>query len=409
MSFKQSLIVFCLFPLINGFSQNFVSVNGRNIVTANNKPLLLRGVNLGFWLEPEGYPFGFTSKLAPRDFFDAIANFIGPDDARKFWVAFQDNYIIEQDIQYIKKLGFNSVRVPFDYRLFANENFLGSNHPRGFELIDKLMGWCRKEKIYVILDMHCAPGGQGGWNTDDGYTWPWLFEDNGEPSRQQTIDIWVDIAKHYANDTSVIGYDLLGEPITQYCDSARLNKRLEPFYKRLTTEIRKVDSNHIFFLAGAYWNRNFDVFSKPFDSKLVYTTHLYSRTEPYCSVDYFVNFSKKHNVPIWIGEFGERTTGFIDSLRTDFEKEQVGWCLWPYKKMNNNHGIVQIIKPEGYDTIISKYVNHEYHKWENKVISRPNNEESARILWRFIENCKFRNCKPSDYYYKALQLNLEKQ
>jgi len=311
---KRLLLVLIVLLAFQGVlsAQLFVGVKGRNIVSPDGKPLILRGVNLGFWLEPEGYPWGISDKYAARQYFDLFADMIGPDQARKFWVSYQDNYITREDIQYIKKLGFNSVRIPFDYRLFVNEYYLGSYEPRGFTLIDRAVKWCREAGIAVVLDMHCAPGSQAGWNSDDGYTWPWLFEDSGEESRLLTIKIWTDIARKYSNEPTVIGYDLLGEPIHQYCDTARLNKRLEPFYKRLTAEIRKVDKNHLIFLAGAFWNRNFDVFGKPFDDKLVYTTHLYSQTEAYCSFDYFLKFSKKYNVPLWLGEFGEKEPALVD-------------------------------------------------------------------------------------------------
>jgi aryl-phospho-beta-D-glucosidase BglC (GH1 family) len=395
---------FLLLPLIFLYlalnAQSFIGVKGRNITDPSGNPLLLRGVNLGFWLEPEGYPLGISDIYGARHYFDLFADLIGPDEARIFWRKYQDNYITKEDIQYIKKLGFNSIRVPFDYRLFANEYYLGSYEPRGFELLDRVISWCREARIYVILDMHCAPGSQAGWNSDDGYTWPWLFEPSGEESRLLTIKIWTDIAKRYSSENIVIGYDLLGEPIHQYCDTARLNKLLEPFYKRLVKEIRKVDSNHIMILAGAFWDRNFDVFGKPFDDKLVYTTHLYSQTDAYCSFDYFLNFSKKYNVPLWLGEFGEKTPDTVNILKSEFEKEGFGWCLWTYKKMNNNRCIVKIQQPEYFD-LVQKYANGTYKEWSEKVNARPNNELVKRALDKYLDNCLLKNCQPS-YLYKEV-------
>ncbi len=383
------------------YSQSFTGVKGRNIIGTDGKPIILKGVNLGFWLEPEGYPLGISGIYAARQYFDLIADLIGPDDARKFWTKYQDNYITEQDIQNIKRLGFNSIRVPFDYRLFVNEYYLGSYQPRGFTLLDRVISWCRQCGIGVILDMHCAPGSQAGWNSDDGYTWPWLFENNGEESRLLTIKIWTDIAKKYCNDPTIIGYDLLGEPIHQFCDTARLNRFLEPFYKRLVGEIRKVDKNHIVFLAGAFWNRNFDIFSRPFDDKLVYTTHLYSQNEDYTSFQYFLSFSRKFNVPLWLGEFGEKEPELIDSLRTEFENEGFGWCLWTYKKMNDNHCIEQIQIPENFD-LIQKYANGTYREWEDKVKAHPDNLKTSHALYMYLDNCLLNNCKSSNYYFKAL-------
>jgi len=385
------------------FSQNFLTTKGRNIVTPDGEPILLRGVNLSFWLEPEGYPFEFDHRFPIRRFYDIIADLIGPDDARKFWEAYQQTFITKADIAYIKSRGLNSVRIPFDYRIMVDECFMGAAEPRGYKLLDKAIQWCREEGIYVILDMHAAPGGQAGWPTDDGYVYPWLFEDNGEESRLKTIDIWTSLAQRYANDTCVIGYDLLGEPIHQYIDTARFNKRLEPFYKRLVGEIRKVDTNHIVFLAGAFWSRNFDVFTKPFDSKVVYTTHLYSLTQDYCSVDYYADFSKKHNVPVWLGEFGEKDKALVDSIRTLCENNNIGWCAWPLKKLNNDHCLLKIDKPENWDQITA-FTNGFYHEREAKIIAHPGWEVTGPAMEDFLENIKFENCTPSDYYKEALEL-----
>ncbi len=401
---KLLLFILMLITLVRlTHGQSFVSVKGKNIISVDGKPLILRGVNLGFWLEPEGYPWGISDVYAARNYFDLFADLIGPDEARKFWIKYQDNYITETDIQYIKKAGFNSVRIPFDYRLFADEYFLGSYEPRGFTLLDRVIAWCKKAGILVVLDMHCAPGSQSGWNSDDGYTWPWLFEENAEESRLLTIKIWTDIAKRYSNETTLIGYDLLGEPIHQYCDTSRLNRLLEPFYKRLVGEIRKVDKNHLMFLAGAFWNRNFDVFGKPFDNKLVYTTHLYSQTDDYTSFDYYLKFSNKYNVPLWLGEFGEKEPEFVSLLRSEFENEGYGWCLWTYKKMNDNKCIVQIQQPEFFD-LIQNYANGTYKEWADKVKAHPDNEKTRKAIAQFLENCLFKNCIPSDLYTNTLQL-----
>jgi len=42
--------------------------------------------------------------------------------------------------------------------------------------MDKVIQWCKQEGLYVLLDMHCAPGGQTGDNIDDSWGYPFLFE-----------------------------------------------------------------------------------------------------------------------------------------------------------------------------------------------------------------------------------------
>ena len=381
----------------------FVGVSGRDFIAPDGQVLRLRGVNLGFWLEPESYPMGITPDYRPSEYFNLFANLVGPDEARDFWRTYQDNFITRDDIQYLKRIGINSVRLPFDYRLFADEYFLGSTRQRGFELLDRAVGWCREAGIYVVLDMHCAPGTQGGWSTDDGYLKPWLFEDNGERSRRQLIDIWVSIARHYAEEPTVLGYDLLGEPITQFCDTKRLNPRLEPLYKRVVAGIRKVDGEHIIFLEGAFWARNFDIFGPPFDPKLAYSTHLYNSTDEYCSLQYFIDFGKSHNVPVWLGEFGENDAAWVGQTRRACEENHISWCLWPIKKMDNDHDLLQITQPAGFDQI-QKFLNASFPTLDAKIKAAPDYAVASKALKEYLVNCRFANCTPSRYYTDALGL-----
>ena len=402
--------IFALFILLmpaqfcHAAQGGFVGVKGRDFIAPDGQVLLLRGANLGFWLEPEAYPMGIKTDYRPSQFFDLFANLVGPDEARAFWRDYQDRFITRDDILYLKKLGLNSVRLPFNYRLFADEYYLGSRQPRGFELLDRAIGWCREAGLYVVLDMHCAPGTQAGWSTDDGYLQPWLFEDNSEESRRQMIDIWVAIAKRYANEPTVLGYDLMGEPIHQYCDTARFNARLEPFYQRLVAAIRAVDLQHVIFLEGAFWARNFDVFGPPFDPKLAYSTHLYNSTDQYTSFEYFLAFGKKYNVPVWLGEFGETEADWVGQLRRACEDNHVGWCLWSIKKMDNNHTLLQISPPSGFADV-AKFLDARFPGLEEKVKAAPAYTVVSAALKQYLANCRFQQCAPSPYYFEALGLN----
>ena len=391
-------------PIGRGAQGDFVGVRGRDFIAPDGQVLKLRGVNLGFWLEPEAYPMGIKPDYRPSQFFDLFANLVGPDEARRFWKDYQDSFITRDDIQYTKKLGLNSVRLPFNYRLFADEYYLGSRQQRGFELLDRAIAWCREAGLYVVLDMHCAPGTQAGWSTDDGYLQPWLFADNSEESRRQMIDIWVSIAKRYANEPTVLGYDLMGEPIHQYCDTARFNARLEPFYKRLVAAIREVDPQHIIFLEGAFWARNFDVFGPPFDPKLAYTTHLYNSTDQYTSFEYYLAFGKKYNVPVWLGEFGETEAVWVGQIRRACEDNHIGWCLWSIKKMDDNHTLLQITPPEDFYKI-QKFLDASFSSLEDKVKAAPAYAVVSAALKQYLANCHFQQCTPSKYYLEALGLN----
>jgi len=202
-------------------TNDFITTKGAEMVDAQGRSFIMKGVNIGNWLVPEGYMFHFKATNAPRQINEVIQELLGPEDAKAFWAKYLDNYITQEDIKYLKSTGMNSIRLPFHYKLFTTEDYLGTNDDtRGFKYIDSVVKWCRQEGLYVLLDMHCAPGGQTGDNIDDSHGYPFLYQ--SESLQLQTEQLWKKIALHYNNEPTVIGYDLLNEPIAHYFDASQL-------------------------------------------------------------------------------------------------------------------------------------------------------------------------------------------
>jgi endoglucanase len=400
---KKYFFILLLFSLLNSFvsAQSFISTKGKNIIGTDGKPFQLKGTNLGNWLVPEGYMFLFQEVSSPRLINQTLTELVGPEEMKLFWKKYLDVYITEADIHYLKKTGMNSIRIPFNYRLFTNENYMGGNDStRGFKYLDRVLNWCKKEKLYVLLDMHCAPGGQTGDNIDDGDGYPFLFDN--KKSQLQCIDIWKRIANHYKNETIIIGYDLLNEPIAHYFDKAHFNPFLEPLYKQITEAIRQVDKNHLLFLGGAQWDSNFEPFGVPFDGKLVYTFHKYWTPPTREVIQDYIDFSDKYNVPIYCGETGENDDAWVETFRKVLDSNAIGWHYWPYKKMANTRGIVSINKPAYYDSVIA-YANAPKINFGDIRKYRPSNmDEIKKALDEYLENCLFKNCLQNPGYIKAL-------
>jgi hypothetical protein len=382
-------------------AQQFFSVKGKDITGPDGKPFLMQGTNLGNWLVPEGYMFAFKDVSSPRLINQTITELIGPDAARDFWKKYLDVYITAEDIHYLKSIGMNSIRIPFNYRLFTTEYYMGSaDAARGFVYLDRVINWCKKEKLYVLLDMHCAPGGQTGDNIDDGYGYPFLFE--SAASQEQCIAIWKRIAQHYQNEKTIIGYDLLNEPIAHYFDKDHFNPLLEPLYKRITKAVREADKNHLLFLGGAQWDSNFQPFGKPFDSKLVYTFHKYRTPPTRAVVQDYIDFSNRYNVPIYCGETGENEDAWVEIFRKMLDSNNIGWHYWPYKKIDNTRGIVRFNKPVNYDSVIT-YANTSKNNFEDIRKNRPADAAAIKkAMDDFLENCRFKNCIPNLGYINAL-------
>src|SRR5215207_5880249 len=124
---RTLLVPFALLLLLSNFHAahargKFVTTRGKQFVGPDGRPLFLKGINLGNWLLPEGYMFKFKTASSPRLIERVVNQLVGPDEARKFWRAYRDRYITLEDIRFIKHAGFNSVRVPFKYRLFVSED-----------------------------------------------------------------------------------------------------------------------------------------------------------------------------------------------------------------------------------------------------------------------------------------------
>lgn len=398
-----SLVVWLMVASASVQAQSFISVRGKELIGTDGKPFLMKGTNLGNWLVPEGYMFKLKQVGSPRQINQLMCELIGTTAARSFWNKYLDNYITAADIHFLKTIGCNSLRLPFHYKLFTREEYLASNDStRGFRYLDRVIAWCKKEGLYVMLDMHCAPGGQTGDNIDDSYGYPHLFTD--EASQQLTIDIWKRIAARYKNETTVLGYDLLNEPIAHYFDVKAINPLLEPLYKKITEAIRKADKNHIILLGGAQWDSNFKIFGQPFDTKLVYTFHKYWTDTTQKVIQEYVDFSNKYNVPLYLGESGENTDQWVHGFRTLLDSNSIGWHFWPYKKMKAGSGIATFKQPELYAQVIDYSGKNRTEFADIRKAMPANKADIITALEEMLNNCRFENCTFNKGYITALGL-----
>ncbi|HSR88226.1 MAG TPA: cellulase family glycosylhydrolase, partial [Pontiella sp.] len=244
-----------------------------------------------------------------------------------------------------------------------------------------------KYKIYVIIDMHGAPGGQTGQNIDDSpEDLPGLFMDTDNQDR--LVDLWVKIADRYKDETIVAAYDLLNEPLPARTGAAgKYKNQLEPLYKRITKAIRKVDKNHMITLEGADWSNDWSVFTEPFDDNVFYQFHYYCWNKPdqLNGIEDFIARRKELNTPVWVGETGEKGKTIYWGTTQYFEHNNIGWSFWPWKKMDTINTPYSIRKPAGWDAIA------EYSRGGEK----PDTQLARRALDELLENIKLENC---DYF-----------
>ncbi|HRE20359.1 MAG TPA: cellulase family glycosylhydrolase, partial [Rhabdaerophilum sp.] len=155
-------------PVARAGELELIQTRGRDLVKPDGEVFLVKGIGLGNWLVPEGYMFKFKKARSPREIEGLIELAIGKDDAQRFWQRFREDYVSEDDIAFLARAGFNTLRVPLHYKLFMTEPATArADEPVRFEgpgwaLLDRFVGWSRKHGLRVILDLHAAPGGQTG-------------------------------------------------------------------------------------------------------------------------------------------------------------------------------------------------------------------------------------------------------
>ncbi|MDR0962198.1 MAG: glycoside hydrolase family 5 protein [Mediterranea sp.] len=410
-----TLIVGCSLLMVVGCTRSgeervsadaFVRVSGTDLIRPDGSKLFIKGTNLGNWLNPEGYMFGFDKTNSAHFIDEMVRQLVGPDAANQFWLLFKENYITRADIDYIKQAGCNTIRLPFHYKLFTDEDYMGmaSNRNEGFVRIDALVEWCRDAGLYLILDMHDAPGGQTGDNIDDSYGYPWLFE--SKASQALFADIWQRIARRYKDEPVILGYELMNEPIAPYFDNMdSLNLRLASLYKIGVEAIRKEDPHHIILLGGAQWNSNFaQLYDTRFDKQIMYTCHRYGGEPTTQAIGHFIQFRDSVQRPMYMGEIGHNTDEWMAAFCRTMETNNIGWTFWPYKKVDNS-AFMGIRRPERWDSLVVRFAEAPRTTYKEIREVRPDHTEAMQALMQFVEAARFENCEVQQGYIRALGLN----
>ena len=320
----------------------------------------------------------------PRRIEKLVSDLLGPDNATTFWKEFRKNYITEADIQRIAELGYNSVRPALNSRLFLTESDTPERVDEGYQMLDNLVKCCKVHGIYVIIDMHGAPGGQTGQNIDDSANdQPELFI---QPKYEKRLtDLWTNLAARYRDEPVVAGFDLLNEPLPKRTGAAdKYKSQLEPLYQRLTAAIRKVDQKHMIIVEGCDWANDWSVFSKPFDKNQVYQFHYYCWDTPakLKSAGEYLAYRDRFNAPVWVGETGERDKTIYWGTTDYFEANGMGWSFWPWKKMDADNGPYSIKRPQNWQSVIA------FSRGEKP----PSRELAQKIFDELLVNIRLENC-----------------
>jgi endoglucanase len=380
----------------NAIGQGFLKVKDTEITDNKGEKVLLKGIGLGGWMLQEPYMLQLSKVAGTQTEIRAkISDLIGADNTEKFYQAYLRNMVTKGDIDSLKAWGFNSVRLPMHYNLFTlpveKEPVAGKNTwlNEGFNLTDSLLKWCSQNQIYLILDLHAAPGGQGNDRpiADVDTTKPQLWE--SDANRLKTVALWKKLAKRYSKEKWIGGYDLINE--TNYPMEG--NMPLLKLYLSLTEEIRKVDKKHILFIEGNKFANDFTGLTPPWDDNMVYSFHKYWNPTTVETIQKFLDLREENDIPLWMGESGENNNEWYRNAVSLFESNNIGWAWWTIKKIGSESGIMDVRRPKGYQQVI------DY--WAGKG-PKPTEQEALATFMELADNMKIENCEVNHEVIKAL-------
>lgn len=392
-----AVLAFCNFS----FAQNsFLKADGQKIVDGNGNNVLLRGIGLGGWMLQEGYMLE-TADFAntQHEIMQLIEDLVGTEAKDEFYDAWRENYITKQDVDSLAAWGFNSIRLPLHYNLFTlpieEEPVMGEDTwlDIGIEMVDQLLEWCGDNEMYLILDLHAAPGGQGKDAAISDYDdlKPSLWESS--ENKRKTIALWRKLAERYADEQWIGGYDMLNEPNWDVDNagnengcSCNSNTDIWDLYTDIAAAIREVDQNHLVIIEGNCWGNRYSGLPTPstIDDNLVMSFHKYWNYNTTSAFSDILNYRSNLDIPLWLGESGENSNTWYTNAISLVEGENIGWAWWPYKKIASQSGPVAIPRTDGWTNLLNY--------WSGSSSSVPDKEEAIEWLMEQVEAMKLDNC-----------------
>jgi len=342
---------------------DFLQVRDGRIVNESGAEVRLRGTCLGGWMNMENFINGYPG--SEHELRWVAAEILGPAKAKFFFDRLLDHFLTEDDIVFMKRAGVNVLRLPLNYRHFEDDLRSAEYNASGFKRLEEAVSLCEKHGIYVIFDLHAVQGWQNpDWHSDNASRHS-LFWRHAH-FQDRWIRLWRELAHHYKGESVIAGYNVMNEPVTgnprgfydsNYATDWDMINRL---YRSVVKSIRSVDSKHIVFLEGDLYSTRFEGFDEPFDDNLVYSCHHYTsqgfgpgaypneeqgwnreRQKRFFEKQQGIQFSRRHSVPLWVGEFGSVYNGpseevpdrlrALDDEISVFEETGVHWTTWTYK------------------------------------------------------------------------------
>ena len=379
--------------------KGFVRADGRWMVNGDGERIVLRGYGAGNWTNPEGFMVGGTRGFntpynrpqlldRARSMDWLLRELCGTDYARQFWPKWYRRHLGQRDIQAMAELGYNSVRLVLNGAAFLDEEPGIHFNEDTFAMLDDVLDWCEQYRVYAILDLHAAPGGQSCGGCDNGVdNVPHLFLD--EENWERTIVLWEEFARRYRDRWIVAAYDLLNEPLNNE-EWFSLKDQLKAFYDDCIARIRRIDTVHLLTIESPMWSTMMEVFDHNYDplcNNWCIHIHNYGFTPQLNEIMAVLERAEYFNVPVWMGEGGNSPAAnavFLEMLA----REGIGYALWCWKSAapmqpRGEGGPANYPLPEGWQQIFD-YADHGGPK--------PGYAKAQAIFDALLENLDYDKC-----------------
>lgn len=341
-----------------------VQAHGKSLYDAEGNQIQLRGVNAGQILLQEGWmsPFALEPMKNEDGSYvkDADGNIQYPEfteeefregiksnpnlntyDMEALMKIYWDSFFTEEDFRIIKEdLKMNTIRLPFYYLNILNEDLTLKPEEDAFAYLDWFVEQAAKHELYVVMDLHGAPGSQNGFEHSgikERVAGLWTSEEN----INATIELWKFVSKHYTETRPELGkwiatYDILNEPTYEY--NTQTTEECWEVFDQIYDVIRANGDNHVVTMEGCW---GFQTLPDPADyewENVQYEYHWYNWWSDILPNDLLYAYYDMHNigrdydVPVYIGEFTlfEDKEAWADTLAL-FDERNYSWTIWNYK------------------------------------------------------------------------------
>jgi hypothetical protein len=362
---------------------------GMGLVDDAGRPVTLRGINLGGWLNWEAWMWGgldFADRRSSEShILESLTAAVGPEATEAFRRRMYDAYITEADIARVAELGYNTVRVPINHRAIEDPARPGQLDPAGVAVLDRLFEWATEHEVYVVLDLHAAPGGQSGlYTADPDDVSLWESADN----RRRTVELWTGLAGRYGQERWLGGYDLLNEPFVFP------TSQLTDLYRDIIAAIRTVDREGLIIAEGNWGAHILEDMTADLGQNLVYSFHAYDFVGRDLEADLarHIAFAQARQRPLYVGEYGQTSLDEIQRWTDVYRStpEIVGWSPWTWKRTaaDGTPTVRTIVPPTSWSWVII-FISLGWSLERLDVAGAMNDFVAAVDLSRTFENTAF--------------------